>query len=321
MKEFDPKNVLSDVSPPEAFWFFNGVIIRNIYELAEEIKNLDEWSFVYHSNIDHDDFANWIKQALGDSEFAAQLKKERNREKYVKKIETRIKKLESMVYLDEKFVTPAKKVSKKIITGTNIRFAVLILTIFLVTSLFFYTQPDYTKDITNIENQILDLKERNLMLNRLLIQSLTKQQELDESKPASQESPGDIDIFFSYKEKFAPQDRIKEEQVKVYEDKVVIDLENATWAKFVSTGSMVPTLSEDANAIEIVPQSPKDINVGDIISYISPNEEGIIIHRVVETGEDEQGWYAITKGDNNKLNDPYKVRFEQVERVLIGIIY
>ena len=39
------------------------------------------------------------------------------------------------------------------------------------------------------------------------------------------------------------------------------------------------------------------------------------------TGFDNEGWYAITKGDNNVVEDNWKVRFEQIEGIVIGIIY
>jgi hypothetical protein len=33
------------------------------------------------------------------------------------------------------------------------------------------------------------------------------------------------------------------------------------------------------------------------------------------------GWYAIMKGDNLSYSDPGKIRFDQVQRVVIGILY
>jgi len=118
-----------------------------------------------------------------------------------------------------------------------------------------------------------------------------------------------------------PVDRIKENQIQVFNDKVVIYLHNAEWASFTPTGSMEPVLNEYANAIQIIPKSEKDINVGDIISYESEYAEGIIIHRVVEVGYDKEGWYCIAKGDNNPKKDPGKIRFPQIKRVLVAIIY
>lgn len=126
---------------------------------------------------------------------------------------------------------------------------------------------------------------------------------------------------YSEKDKSSPSDWIKESQIKVYDDKVVIEIEGAQWARFTDTKSMDPVLDSDANAIEIVPKSAESIHVGDIISFNTEYTDGTIIHRVIEKGTDEDGIYFITKGDNNANADPGKVRFSQVQRLLVAIIY
>lgn len=128
-------------------------------------------------------------------------------------------------------------------------------------------------------------------------------------------------IEFINKEKPSPSDWIKEDQIQVLKDKIIITLNNPKWAKFTNTNSMDPLFDETSNAIEIIPQSEEDIKVGDIISYKSNLVEGIIIHRIIEKGVDEKGTYFILKGDNNKNSDPEKIRFEQIQRVLVAIIY
>jgi hypothetical protein len=122
-------------------------------------------------------------------------------------------------------------------------------------------------------------------------------------------------------EKASPSDWIKESQIKVYDDKVIIEIKNAEWAKFTDTNSMDPILDKDTNAIEIVPRSYRDINIGDIVSYEINGVQGIIIHRVIETGFDEKGWFAITKGDNLESTDPFKIRFSNIKRVVVAVIY
>ncbi|MBR9691006.1 hypothetical protein GOV08_04965 [Candidatus Woesearchaeota archaeon] len=119
----------------------------------------------------------------------------------------------------------------------------------------------------------------------------------------------------------SPFDWIKEEQIHVYNDRVVIDLKDAEWATFTDTNSMDPVIDFGSNAIEIVPKSTEDIHIGDIISYKSKYSTGTVIHRVVEIGSDDEGWYAKTKGDNNDNVDPGKIRFSQVQRVVVAVIY
>ena len=135
------------------------------------------------------------------------------------------------------------------------------------------------------------------------------------------DNPGIDRYIFKNKERISPSDWIEQSQIHVYEDKVVIDINNPQWAIFTDTNSMDPVIDEGAHAIEVVPESPDQIHVGDIVSYNSEYADGTIIHRVVEIGEDSEGWYFKAKGDNNAFGDPGRIRFEQVQRVLVAIIY
>jgi len=119
----------------------------------------------------------------------------------------------------------------------------------------------------------------------------------------------------------SPYDWIKEGQIHVLDNRIVIEVENPVWAKFTDTNSMDPIIDYNANALQIVPKTVEDIHVGDIISYESQYAEGIIIHRVIGIQNDSDGKYFIVKGDNNPSPDPGKVRFSQIKKVLIGIIY
>ena len=121
-------------------------------------------------------------------------------------------------------------------------------------------------------------------------------------------------------ERISPGDHIKEDQIKVYNDKIELDVQNAVWSKFVNTNSMDPFLDENSNGIEVAPKSADDIKIGDVISYES-RTGGIIIHRVVNIDEDNNGTFYTMKGDNNPLQDPERVRFNQVKGILVGILY
>ena len=123
------------------------------------------------------------------------------------------------------------------------------------------------------------------------------------------------------KEKPSPQDWISEDQIHVTNKEIRIDLQNAEWARFTDTNSMDHVFDAGSNAIEIVPSHSAEIQEGDIVSYYSPAAGATIVHRVVETGYDDQGWYAFFKGDNINSRDPEKVRFKQIRRIVVAIIY
>ena len=117
----------------------------------------------------------------------------------------------------------------------------------------------------------------------------------------------------------SPKDRVAEDKIHVFPNQVLLDIRGAQWSWFTDTNSMDPVIDNGSNAIQVIPQSPDEIQVGDIISYDS--EYGTIIHRVIETGKDKDGWYAIAKGDNNPAQDPYKIRFSQIKRLVVAIVY
>jgi len=119
----------------------------------------------------------------------------------------------------------------------------------------------------------------------------------------------------------SPHDRIHEGQIHIYPDKIVIEVKDATWASYTNTNSMDPLLDTGANGLEITPKNEDDIYRGDIVAYESKITPGLIIHRIVDIKEDEEGKYFIFKGDNNNTSDPEKVRFSQIKYILIGIIY
>lgn len=119
----------------------------------------------------------------------------------------------------------------------------------------------------------------------------------------------------------SPHNWISKEQIFVYDDEVVIKVKNPEWAIFTDTKSMDPVIDSTSKAIEVVPNSEADILVGDIVAYKSKYKNGVITHRVVGIGNDDNGWYAMLKGDNNNDVDPEKVRFKQIKRVVVAIIY
>jgi hypothetical protein len=118
-----------------------------------------------------------------------------------------------------------------------------------------------------------------------------------------------------------PTDRVPEKAIKVYGDRIVLDIQDAEWATFTDTKSMEPIIFAGSNAIEVQPKTTDDIKVGDIVSYRSKYADGSTIHRVVYKGEDEDGTYFIMKGDNLPTSDPGRVRFDQIDRVVVAIIY
>lgn len=115
----------------------------------------------------------------------------------------------------------------------------------------------------------------------------------------------------------APSDWINLDQIHLTDNAIVIDVPNASLSSYAPTGSMKPLFDSGANGIRVIPISSNQIKVGDIVTYGDEN----IVHRVIEKGEDDNGVWFLTKGDNNNIDDGAKVRFSDIKYVTIGVLY
>lgn len=120
-------------------------------------------------------------------------------------------------------------------------------------------------------------------------------------------------------EVLSSSDHVPEDAIKVYDNRVELLLDNPSWSSFTDTNSMDPLLDTGSNAIEIKPRFATDVHVGDVISYRLGKSS--VTHRVIEVGSDQQGIYYIVKGDNNPVEDSKKVRFEQIEGIVVAVVY
>ncbi len=118
-----------------------------------------------------------------------------------------------------------------------------------------------------------------------------------------------------------PADRITEDTLRTSDEGVLIKIANATIGRIEGTNSMRPLIGSESSAVMVRPHNAEDIKEGDIAAYESDDAAGLVLHRIVRTGSDEGGWFAITKGDNSRKEDPERVRFEQVRYVVVGILY
>ena len=121
-------------------------------------------------------------------------------------------------------------------------------------------------------------------------------------------------------ERSSPSNWIAEEDIQLFEDRIVIALDDPQWAVFEDTNSMDPVLDSGAHGLQRVPEHPDELHVGDIISFSRPGTAGIVIHSIIAIGRDAEGWSSVPKRHTTPGSDG-KVRFTQVHRVLVGVLY
>jgi signal peptidase I len=84
---------------------------------------------------------------------------------------------------------------------------------------------------------------------------------------------------------------------------------------------MDPLIDAGTTTIEVKPKYASEIKVGDIVAYDVKGYDYAFVHRVADIGNDAEGVYFVTKGDNYWQEDPDKVRFSDIEGIVVGILY
>ncbi len=114
----------------------------------------------------------------------------------------------------------------------------------------------------------------------------------EKSSPKIRITPQDADMIIRFLQATAPFD-------------------NCFIAAIAPTNSMEPGI-DDGMYVVLQPVPHTDLICGDIIWFETPTYRAI--HRIIEIGEDSDGWYAITKGDNNSRPDA-RIRPQHIKGV------
>lgn len=69
----EAKKFLSDVPEENIFRCVCGHTLKNMQELAEDLATMTDESFTYHANAEKIDFANWIRDIVGDKKLVGDL--------------------------------------------------------------------------------------------------------------------------------------------------------------------------------------------------------------------------------------------------------
>ncbi|MCD6367567.1 MAG: glycoside hydrolase family 57 protein [Candidatus Aenigmarchaeota archaeon] len=85
---------LENVPDDKVFWCRDGQIFKNLKELLFGLEKMSDETFKFHVSKEKNDFANWIRDVIGDEKLAKDIMKSRTKKSLMKKLSNRIKKLE-----------------------------------------------------------------------------------------------------------------------------------------------------------------------------------------------------------------------------------
>ncbi len=67
--------LLADVPEDKRFWCADGRVLKNLTELESALNDITTETFQHHSNEEKSDFANWVRDVIGDTKLARDLSK------------------------------------------------------------------------------------------------------------------------------------------------------------------------------------------------------------------------------------------------------
>ncbi len=118
-------------------------------------------------------------------------------------------------------------------------------------------------------------------------------------------------------------DILEESEIHVFKNKTIIDGKFARLSP-AGTNSMLPLFGLE-NTVLGLHTDGENLSVGTIItfdvSWYDEEQDVPVVHRIIDTGSDADGFYYVVKGDNNPNIDPWKIRPEHVDTVIAAVIY
>jgi len=89
----EASRILSDVHHTKHFKAKNNAIIKNLYELCEQIRRMGDQEIQHHFNSDKNDFKEWVHHVINDFDLAEELTKCKTKQALLNKLNSRIKHL------------------------------------------------------------------------------------------------------------------------------------------------------------------------------------------------------------------------------------
>ena len=86
----DAAGVLADAPDDKRFFCHDGCVSQNLYQLADCLSHISADSFRHHVNDTRNDFANWVRDVLGDDKLAKDLAKAGNHKEAAELVRSRI---------------------------------------------------------------------------------------------------------------------------------------------------------------------------------------------------------------------------------------
>ena len=86
----DAIRFLGDVPGDKQFWVHDGPALKNLQELADALRSMNDGIFNYHVNNEKNDFSSWVRDVIGYEKLANELTYSKSKESALRKIKDKI---------------------------------------------------------------------------------------------------------------------------------------------------------------------------------------------------------------------------------------
>jgi len=86
----DAQRMLGNVPEDYAFRCQGGLVLRNMTDLRNALARMADDTFAHHSNAEKKDFANWVRDIIGDNKLARDIEKSLDRRKAAEMVSDRV---------------------------------------------------------------------------------------------------------------------------------------------------------------------------------------------------------------------------------------
>ncbi|MFH1398513.1 MAG: hypothetical protein ABIG95_00185 [Candidatus Woesearchaeota archaeon] len=108
------RRILRVVPSKQSFWLCTNRDLRSLNSLANELEDSNDDVFRYHVNRYKNDFSNWVKDIIGDNDFAREISRIRTKPTLVRKIREKINESKDIVNKYKKVTKRVRKPKKKV---------------------------------------------------------------------------------------------------------------------------------------------------------------------------------------------------------------
>ncbi len=91
------KQFLATIEGERCFWCCDGAILCSMIDLVKALNKMPGKVFAYHVNKEKNDFANWVRDIIGDAELANEISASSNKADMAKRVQSRIAVLKRIV--------------------------------------------------------------------------------------------------------------------------------------------------------------------------------------------------------------------------------